>query len=64
MKLQVEVLFILFALEFQCLKGDVEILKKYKNQRIYSAQDLHIKVAYNFELLKLYIFILGNGKAD
>ena len=64
MKLQIEVLFFLLALEFQCLKGDVEILQKYKNQRIYSAQELHIKVAYHSELLKLELFNLGNGKAD
>ena len=64
MKLPVEVLFFLFALEFQCLKGDVEILQKYKNQRIYSAQELHIKVAYHFKLLKLDTLSLGYGKAD
>ena len=44
MKLQIEVLFFLLALEFQCLKGDVVILQKYKNQRVYSPQELHIKV--------------------
>ena len=43
-KMKLEVLFFLLALEFQCLKGDLEILQKYKNQRVYSAQELHIKV--------------------
>jgi len=42
--MKLEVLFFLLALEFQCLKGDLEILQKYKNQRVYSAQELHIKV--------------------
>ena len=51
-------------MEFQCLKGDVEILQKYKNQRIYSAQELHIKVAYHLKLLKLDTLSLGYGKAD
>ena len=62
--MKLENLFFLFAFQFQCMKGDIEILQKYQNQRIYSAQELHIKVEYYFYLCKLNMFDLGNGKAD
>ena len=46
MKVKVEVLFFLFAFEFQCANGDAEILQKYKNQRTYLAEEIQIKVKF------------------
>ena len=46
MKVKVEVLFFLFAFEFQCVNGDTETLQKYKNQRTYLAEEIHMKVEF------------------